>query len=381
MSTWRFENRDVRFYLPEDIHSILVDDLPDIGKNPKGVTYQDIIAFEKNFKFSQIKAKRKIKVSSGKDNKKAITYAISFACIAFVVNTVFLSEKKDEKSVYIDDSLFTKTYSTIKTDPEIERQKLLKIAKEEAKKQEAKWLSQRLSASNPLKTISSFETYIDSLPVNVGGWFPSNVNYNLRASISNKTSSTEINPDINYFVDIKTTWKNTNGTVNSFRLNSSHNGRAVYSLSGEVIEVIESNPIDTSQYNFDVPEALDFLNRKANDYLDIMDMLQKIEKKGLGNFSWAMGTNTFNERTIPFLLESGTQIVEATIPYTQLTISMALSGFYQGYNSLKEIKHYLDDFPSMVIRTIDFNLETEEISIQADYYQKNNEVNETGKES
>ncbi|TOO91917.1 hypothetical protein CGH26_28450, partial [Vibrio parahaemolyticus] len=58
---------------------------------------------------------------------------------------------------------------------DLNHKKIERIDKANATKEEAKWLTQRLTASDPKKVILNLKAYINSLPVDVGGWFPMTV--------------------------------------------------------------------------------------------------------------------------------------------------------------------------------------------------------------
>lgn len=379
MRNWQLDRFDMRYYMPEELIERVSFDYPEIGKGRIELEYREILeSGASNIKPFRITPLKKVTDRSGQLRGKRIgSYLLLAGAVGFLLYTQLGKQDKSNRPL-IDDSLFTKTTRALSTEPKIdlEAQNLADV--KQAQTQEAKWIGQRLAMSSPESTLEQLQKYIDTLPISVGGWFPKRVEYGLAATTDTDISSHLSAPDIIFSKMMRVTWQNGTGDVNSFRNNYKLDGRAIYQLNGEVVEVIKKEDVPIPPHSFSIEEAQKYLASTELTYLDLMTTLQGLEAKYSENFSWSISTNIAKKRLYPFKKTSGGTIDFPTMPYTKVQMTLNIGGFATGYQILKAMNNPLSNYPYMTITSVSVALETEEIVLVAEYLQKNVSVNEEG---
>ncbi len=237
-----------------------------------------------------------------------------------------------------------------------------------ASEEEAKWLSQRLVASNPKQVISQFVKYVEALPVNVKGWYPEKIDLRLKAIITKEFSTVEDFADIEMFHQIKVFWRNGGASVADFRDSTEFEGEVLYLLHGEMIETTSLKPLPLPKQNFEPLDAITFISDTKGKYLDILSFVQNESRTSGGKFTGNINTSIRKKRETPFKnLIYEYSIEQPEIDYTTLELNLATSGYGWSFKNLPRLAKQLDEFPHLMVTKISLNLETEEMTMTLHY--------------
>ena len=237
-----------------------------------------------------------------------------------------------------------------------------------ATEEEAKWLSQRLAASNPKHVINAFVSYAKSLPVNVNGWYPEKVELRLKPTISSEFSSIGNHADIEMFHQIVVTWRNGGSSVAKFRDATKFNGQVLYLLNGQIIETTTVKPLGLPSQNFEPLDAVTFIADTKGKYLDILSFVQDEMIVNPSRFTGNIKTAARKQREVPFKnLVYEHVLDQSQIEYTTLELNIATSGYGWSFKNLSRLASQLDKFPHLILTYITLNLETEEVQMSLQY--------------
>jgi hypothetical protein len=237
-----------------------------------------------------------------------------------------------------------------------------------ATEEEAKWVSQRLAASDPQHVITSFASYAKSLPVNVSGWYPEKLELRLKPTISSEFSSVESHADIELFHQIVVRWRNGGSSVAKFRDSTKFNGKTLYLLNGQVIETTTVKPLGLPTQNFEPLEAVTFIADTKGKYLDILSFVQEEMLVNPSRFTGNIKTASRNQREIPFKNALYEHVIdEPQIPYTIVELNISTSGYGWSFKNLSRLASQLNKFPHLIVTYITLNLETEEVQMSLQY--------------
>ncbi|KAB0482462.1 hypothetical protein F7Q91_03370 [Vibrio chagasii] len=246
-----------------------------------------------------------------------------------------------------------------------------------ASNEEAKWLSQRLTGANPTKVIGDFYRYVNTLPVNVEKWYPYSVSLELKATISGTESDLQKSPDIELFHVVSIQWRNGGSTVAKFRDAAQFDGQVIYKLSGQVIETKTVTSLEMPTQKFDIVDAEVFINDTDGKYVDILSFIQERQDKYHGKFTGSITASSNTKREVPFKnLIYNTEINDPEIEYITIDVKIETSGYGWSFSNLKKLAQELSAFPNMIVRKINLNLETEEITLMLQYLHSNSILNE-----
>jgi len=237
-----------------------------------------------------------------------------------------------------------------------------------AAEEEAQWISQRLVASDPKKVILSFVDYVESLPININGWYPEKVDFRLKPTISKEQSSAESFADIEMFHKMVVTWRNGGASVADFRDGTKFDGDILFFLNGEIIETTDVFALPIPSQNLETLEAITFINDTKGKYLDILSFIQNEMRESSGKFNGSISTKLRKGREIPYknLIYENT-IDQPQIEYITLEVSINTSGYSWSFKNLRKLAEQLDMFPQLMVTHINLNLETEEVAMTLHY--------------
>ena len=365
----------LRYVVPREITELVSDLFNEDISLYQDLDYETINDAINDLRFAQIKAVDSLIGLNplAKLPKKAIV--VCGVIIAGIVGFTHFGENTDTDDLLYDlDAIAAKAVkksnqriitSSNRNDP---NSSILAADIVSATEEEAKWVSQRLVASNPTHVLTTFVAYVKSLPVNVSGWYPEKVQLRLKPTISREFSSIGNHADIEMFHQIVVTWRNGGSSVANFRDATQFNGQILYLLNGQIIETTTVKPLGLSTQNFEPLEAVTFIADTKGKYLDILSFVQDEMRENPSRFTGNIKTSVRKQREIPFKNLMYEHVIDQSqIEYTTLELNLNTNGYGWSFKNLSRLASQLDEFPHLILTFIDLNLETEEVKMSLQY--------------
>ncbi|HHC6573215.1 TPA: hypothetical protein ACN33D_003789 [Vibrio parahaemolyticus] len=375
----------LRYVVPNEITENISELFEESRSEYQQHSYDVICEAVPNEKFAQIQTIEQLLNTNPLSKIKPSHIVFVALGIIFLIGVqAYKSNSKQEYVIPDIDSMVKKASSSTlakQAENDLNHKKIERIDKANATKEEAKWLTQRLTASDPKKVILNLKAYINSLPVDVGGWFPMTVDLVTKGIITRDSSTVDKPADQEFFHETTVLWKNGGTTVANFRDNIEFDGTITYSLSGEEITTSQIVPLPKPDHYFDESDAFIFIKETHGHYLDLLTFIQQQAEKTQGRLYGAISANRKTEREIPFKNETySTEVRNPQIDYTVVNVQLSLSGFGWAFNYLDQLANDIDKFKSMIIQSISINLETEEIVLKMQYIHESSILNQQDKE-
>ncbi|EHA1126471.1 TPA: hypothetical protein I7117_15330 [Vibrio vulnificus] len=374
--TWEMVDRRVSFFGPEDIQNEVVSSLDD-GNPYIGISYDDLVSATTHLKSAKISILRTTygRTKGGDSSKGTVLIVLCLSAVAFYF--VDQSSTEDIKNVRgsIDSFVAERKMTNSLISPSIDENELQlkkKIELQAVRDEEAKWMFQTLSLGDPVRVIDTLINYIDRLKVDIEGWYPKSITFNVRAKLDAQSNGSA---DMTFDKTVTTRWINSGAsTVNRFKNATHKDNQVLYQLTGRELDVISRVNINLPIEIGDYEEAIDWLEQTNDMHLNLISELQTFERFAQdANFTWALATNTLEkrERVFTSTLDSKASYSVSQIQYTVVSATIKMSGFRKGYQTLKDLRHLFKKFPTLMITRLQIDLDTEEIEVVASLIKNN----------
>jgi hypothetical protein len=175
---------------------------------------------------------------------------------------------------------------------------------------------------------------------------------------------------------VTTIWRNGGATSADFRDNTNFTGVVEYTLNGQEVRTISKSVLPTPQQTFDDMDAFMFLNETKGKYIDILSLLQRMHAESNGDISGTLAPIKRTQREIPYV--NTTHEIEIAVPqidYTMIEVKLFFGSYNTGFSTLKKMADTLNEFPHMIITSITFNLESEEVSMAMQFIHESEALN------
>ena len=374
---WDLETRKILYLIPQSIQDLLEE----VGLDKqdfKVVTFSDLYDTANDYSVARIRELNRIQKRFKVKLSSVLKFALTVAIVG-VAYTIFFAENNKPTVNNLDAELAKKREQILAKRKQAELIAVKTKSQEDTiyeEAEESKWISQQLNSGSPADVIQHLQDYVRSLPANLAGWYPAEIDYNLRFKIDHDKSSLDTPARLDLLREIKTRWENGGeSTIGEFRASLTDDSNLIYTLNGtSATETQQEKVIDHDVLTID--GVREYLDGSKDSYLKIISMLQEFKLQSPKNFRWNASVKYQNERLVPYIYKSSDETQTTnTISYSKVIVIVEFEGFGSGFELLRNFSTQLNKFKGFVITEIKIPLKDESIQLTGYYIHPNISIN------